>query len=379
MTLMTYFDPIFACYDEYRKVIQYPDLKASQMILQYSSPWPKQDYKHIKDVKSNYSDKYSGITRAISIIVIFFLTNLLAAPLAIQDMILQLCTTAAIGYTILVHIQLYYIYPVLVIIPTLAIGMIFYLARYYYWNHEAVDKDDSGSAMRPLAKKGQVIPPSTVVSTVPTSRTRRESLQHGIQLASQLNYRIRKEEDKLQHHNGCNERDEESQQISIDEELDLYVDDYYPNEDNQGLSNEPSSEFMHDFEFSDQENENEDEEVEISDHCEISQYESKKDYDNLPTKIDYCNEILDNEENETGYPPHSAKEVPYRQNEENSVQHNRASSKYRVTFSEEVLTVRQCSPLDDYRNEKFTNNKVLNEIDEDEDWDIDEVVDDGSD
>jgi hypothetical protein len=362
----------------YRLAEQYPDLKASQMILQYSSPWPKQDYKHIKDVKSNYSDKYSGITRAISIIVIFFLTNLLAAPLAIQDMILQLCTTAAIGYTILVHIQLYYIYPVLVVIPTLAIGMIFYLARYYYWNHEAVDKDDSGSAMRPLAKKGQVIPPSTVVSTVPTSRIRRESLQHGIQLASQLNYRIRKEEDKLQHHNGCNERDEESQQISIDEELDLYVDDYYPNEDNQGLSSEPSSEFMHDFEFSDQENENEDEEVEISDHCEISQYESKKDYDNLPTKIDYCNEILDNEENEAGYPPHSAKEVPYRQNEENLVQHNRASSKYRVTFSEEVLTVRQFNPLDDYRNEKFTNNKVLKEIDEDEDWDIDEVVDDGS-
>jgi hypothetical protein len=69
-------------------------------------------------VKKNYSDKYSGITRAISIIVIFFLTNLLATPLAIQDMILQI--TAAIGYTMLIHIQLYYIYPVLVIIPTLA-------------------------------------------------------------------------------------------------------------------------------------------------------------------------------------------------------------------------------------------------------------------
>jgi hypothetical protein len=204
---------------------QYPELKASQIILQYSSPWPKQDYKHIKDVKKNYSDKYSGITRAISIIVIFFLTNLLATPLAIQDMILQICTTAAIGYAMLIHIQLFYIYPALVIIPTLAILAIVFLMKHYYQTkrneddkeEKRVEKNNSDLMMkRPVAfKMEQVTPPVSVphvttgIAAAPT--TRRQSLQLGVALAARLKVNIHESEDN----------DEEEEKEEDDEEEDL--------------------------------------------------------------------------------------------------------------------------------------------------------------
>jgi low affinity Fe/Cu permease len=102
MTALPAFNAAKYLFLSYRMASIYPDLKTSQIILSYSSPWPKQDYQHITNVKSDYSGGYSAITRSISIIVVFFLTNLLATPIAIQDMILQIATTAMMGYTLFV-------------------------------------------------------------------------------------------------------------------------------------------------------------------------------------------------------------------------------------------------------------------------------------
>jgi hypothetical protein len=175
----------------------YPDLSASQLILQYSSPWPKQDYKHIKDVKKNYSGKFTSITRAISIIVIFFLTNLLASPIAIQDMIVQMATTAMIGYTVLIHIQLYFIAPALVVIPTLSGILLFYLIRMYLRlkQKEQEEKEHSRSAsvhavpMRSTTKEF-VAETTTSQLPIPVNQTRRQSLQHGLLLANHGNEMI---------------------------------------------------------------------------------------------------------------------------------------------------------------------------------------------
>jgi hypothetical protein len=57
-------------------------------------------------------------------VVMFFLSNLLTVPLAVQDMIMQMATTTATGYTILLHWQLYQIYPVLIAIPTLLLAAV---------------------------------------------------------------------------------------------------------------------------------------------------------------------------------------------------------------------------------------------------------------
>lgn len=107
---------------------QWSELREAQIIAQFRTPWPKQSYQRETDVSQNYSKKYTALYRSASIIAIFFLTNLLQIPPALQDMVVQMCTTAAIGYTVLLHIDLYGVHPALVILPTLGACLAVYLA-----------------------------------------------------------------------------------------------------------------------------------------------------------------------------------------------------------------------------------------------------------
>jgi hypothetical protein len=106
----------------YRMAQQYPELKVAKVISQFSTPWPKQSYQHVADVSKGYDGRFSAISRSASMVVLFFLTNLLSVPLGMQDMIMQMVTTTSIGYATLFHIQLYQIYPILVIVPALFLG-----------------------------------------------------------------------------------------------------------------------------------------------------------------------------------------------------------------------------------------------------------------
>eukprot|EP01039_Chlorochromonas_danica_P009601 gene9601-10612_t len=108
----------------YRLAKAMPKVKTAQIISRYSTVWPRQSYQHVVDLSKSYDRKYAALTRSASLVVVFFLTNLLSVPLAVQDMVVHMASTAAIGYTFLVHIQLYTIYPVLVIIPTLFVGVV---------------------------------------------------------------------------------------------------------------------------------------------------------------------------------------------------------------------------------------------------------------
>jgi hypothetical protein len=98
---------------------QWSELREAQIIAQFRTPWPKQSYQREVDVSKEYSKKFSALSRSASVIAVFFLTNLLQIPPALQDMVVQMCSTAVVGYTTLLHIDLYRFYPPLVILPTL--------------------------------------------------------------------------------------------------------------------------------------------------------------------------------------------------------------------------------------------------------------------
>jgi hypothetical protein len=98
---------------------QWSELREAQIIAQFRTPWPKQSYQREVDVSKEYSKKFSALSRSASVIAVFFLTNLLQVPPALQDMVVQMCSTAVVGYTTLLHIDLYRFYPPLVILPTL--------------------------------------------------------------------------------------------------------------------------------------------------------------------------------------------------------------------------------------------------------------------
>ncbi len=109
----------------YRLAETFPELKASQVILQYTTPWPRQSYQHIFDVAKNYDRKWAALTRSASIIIVFFLTSLISLPAVVQDIIVQCTVVSAFGYTLLLHIRLYSIFPVLVIVPALVLLALF--------------------------------------------------------------------------------------------------------------------------------------------------------------------------------------------------------------------------------------------------------------
>ena len=125
----------------YRLAESHPELQVSKVILHFISPWPKQSYQHSLDMKKGYNDSKNAISRSISLILVFLLTNLLATPIAIQDMIIQLAMTVSVGYTVLIHLQLYQIYPVLVITPAIMIGLVIHFIRNAFQQQQGAGKN----------------------------------------------------------------------------------------------------------------------------------------------------------------------------------------------------------------------------------------------
>jgi hypothetical protein len=100
---------------------QFPDLKESKIIMHFSTPWPRQSYLRVQNVSKKYSKKFSALTRSASILLIFFVGNFLSVPPTVQDMVVQMTTTTAVGYVVLIHVQLYGIFPALVVLPALLV------------------------------------------------------------------------------------------------------------------------------------------------------------------------------------------------------------------------------------------------------------------
>ena len=102
----------------------YPDLTVAKIILDFSSPWPKQSYQYVTNISSSYEQSSSGLSRAFSIVLLFFVSSFLTMPVSLQDMLMQAASTALSGYAVLVHFQLYSISPVLIVVPVAFLGIL---------------------------------------------------------------------------------------------------------------------------------------------------------------------------------------------------------------------------------------------------------------
>jgi low affinity Fe/Cu permease len=102
----------------------YSDLTIAKIILDFNSPYPKQSYQYVANLSSSYEQSSSGVSRAFSILLLYFLTSLLSMPVSMQDMFVQATTTVISGYFILIHYQLFQLSPMLVIVPVAAIGIL---------------------------------------------------------------------------------------------------------------------------------------------------------------------------------------------------------------------------------------------------------------
>jgi hypothetical protein len=212
----------------------YSDLRIAKMILGFQTPWPKQSYQYITDTSKKYDRKFSALQRSLSIVVLFFLTSLLSVPISVQDMIIQCASTVTIGYTVLFHLRLYQIFPVLIVVPTIFLGVIIH---FMIQSNKSKKKVEDIKLMKEIKnmetekknayqaqendKKNNSTPleEAIIVSQdrqqqkedeeqrndgLTKHKNRRESLQQGIKLAQQIETVIQKVQEKKK------EQDDES-------------------------------------------------------------------------------------------------------------------------------------------------------------------------
>jgi hypothetical protein len=115
---------------------KYPNLRESQIIMKFSTPWPIHSYSNRLTVSRTYSKKYSFLTTFISIIAIYVIKGLIYLPPSIQDILYQFISTSGLGYMIIVFIQLYRIYPILPLIPILGLIIIITIVIKYGNNRD---------------------------------------------------------------------------------------------------------------------------------------------------------------------------------------------------------------------------------------------------
>jgi hypothetical protein len=101
------------------------EIPESQLILQFSTPWPKQSLKREKKkVTRSYERRYSFIGQAVSRVLIFFLTSLIHLPLMLQDLLIHFVSNSGLGYVMLLILRLARIHLVLPVLAILMLGVV---------------------------------------------------------------------------------------------------------------------------------------------------------------------------------------------------------------------------------------------------------------
>jgi hypothetical protein len=171
---------------------QWTDLRESKIIAQFRTPWPKQSYQRESNVSGMYSKKFSVLSRSASILAIFFLSNLLQVPPALQDTLVHMVTTSAIGYTVVLHIDLYKIFPALVILPLALIAVVVH----FVLQSSSVDANkqlhkmlESGSDKKPAARGGKfaAIVPFTEEGAPPVDSPKTKARDEALNAKGALN------------------------------------------------------------------------------------------------------------------------------------------------------------------------------------------------
>ena len=108
--------------------MHHSDVREAKVIMQFSTPWPRVSYHHTRDVAKGYSKKFSALTKSASVVVFYFISNVLTIPVPIQDMIAQIVGTLVVGYTVVIHIQLFNLFPLFALIPFFVLLVIAHFA-----------------------------------------------------------------------------------------------------------------------------------------------------------------------------------------------------------------------------------------------------------
>jgi hypothetical protein len=104
----------------------FPELPESQLVLQFSTPWPK---KKFGDDASEVSREYDPavILTSLSRVLLFFIASLLRYHMLVQDIIVQLVCNSGFAFLILLLIRAARIHPLLPVAFVLALFLAVFL------------------------------------------------------------------------------------------------------------------------------------------------------------------------------------------------------------------------------------------------------------
>jgi len=190
----------------------YPTLKQSKIISQFSTPWPRQSYHRVNNVSKQYDKKFSAVTKSASFLLMFFVGHFVSMPSCFQDIVIQMSSTGAIGYVILLHLQLYQIFPALVILPLSVIAIVVHfiiesgksdakirLAKLFPMNasnNQIGTRSKVIKSNEPVVHRTDDIFPIENVGHVGHHQTRRQSIHIGLSLI-----------ENEQHNTNCSDSD----------------------------------------------------------------------------------------------------------------------------------------------------------------------------
>lgn len=138
-------------YRSWRVAFLFPEMKESQIVLSFQTPWPQYCFKKVATtVHSSYERRYSFVYQAISRVTIFFLASLLNLPQFVQDCFIQITSNSVLGYLGFLFIRLYNINPFLVGVPLFCAGIVIHFVVNATMKNEQLRK---GQDLHPIEEE----------------------------------------------------------------------------------------------------------------------------------------------------------------------------------------------------------------------------------
>mmetsp|Transcript_23979 Transcript_23979/g.32852 ORF Transcript_23979/g.32852 Transcript_23979/m.32852 type:complete len:325 (+) Transcript_23979:739-1713(+) len=122
---------------------QLPDLPVAQIIASFSTPWPRQSYQHTADESTTYRSSLSFLYSSFGAVLFFLLSGFVSIPPGMQDAIVHSSSAAVVGYTVLLHVQLYNVFPALAFLPVFCLSIAGHFALQAHRSHAPKDKKKS--------------------------------------------------------------------------------------------------------------------------------------------------------------------------------------------------------------------------------------------
>ena len=129
---------------------EFPNLTVAKAISHFRTPFPRRSYQHISDASESYRNSGSAFFfRSFGTIFLFMIGNYVNLPQGLQDGIIHGIAALGIGYTVILHAQLFDVFPAFAFIPIFVIAVIahFYLKS----RHQATSAKQVKGKVQPIS------------------------------------------------------------------------------------------------------------------------------------------------------------------------------------------------------------------------------------